>query len=78
MAKNVKNRKERSRNIAKDLIELWNNFNFSHLSKQVIAKKVDDVLRKYDECVRRSNYDCLDKLFDMTKLNGAWLNIKMC
>ena len=44
----------------------------------MITKKVDDVLKKYDEWVRRSNYDCLDKLFDVTKLNGVWFNSKIC
>ena len=31
-------------------------------------------MQVFDECTRRGDYGCLDDVFDVTKLDGVWLN----
>ena len=70
----VKGRKERVKEIAKEVSSLWQNkLNCPKLSSQVTEVKLDKVLKTYDECVKRGKYDLLDEVFDITKENGEWL-----
>jgi hypothetical protein len=50
----IKGRKERIVEISKEVTQLWKNkLNFPHVSDQVIRTKIDNVLKTYDECVKR-------------------------
>jgi hypothetical protein len=71
----VKGRKQRIAEICKEVTQLWENkLNFPHVSDQVIRTKIEKTLKIYDECVRRGNYDALNELFDITKVDGLWLS----
>jgi len=71
---NIKGRKERIVVISKEIKTLWNmKLNFPHLSDQAIRSKIGNILKSYDECVKRGKFDPLYKAFDVTKLNGPWL-----
>ena len=39
-----------------------------------MQRKLDKVLKTYNECFRREKYDVLNELFDVTKVNGQWLS----
>ena len=32
------------------------------------------MVQVFDECTRRGDYGCLDDIYDVTKLDGEWLN----
>jgi len=71
----IKGRKERMIQISKELKVLWNNkLNFPNVSDQRIIKKLENLMKTYDECVKRRNYDVLNEIFDITKVNGLWLS----
>jgi hypothetical protein len=75
LGERMKGRKERIAEISKEVTKLWKNkLNFPHVSDQVIRTKLANVLKTYDECVRRGKYDALNELFDITKVNGQWLS----
>ena len=74
LASSIKGRKERLKVISREVTRLWENrLNFPTLSIQVVQAKLDKLLKAYDECVKRSKYDSLDEVFDVTKESGEWL-----
>ena len=74
LAASIKGRKERLKEISKEVTRLWENkLNFPTLSIQVVQEKLDKLLKTYDECVKRGKYDPLDEVFGITKESGEWL-----
>ena len=70
----IKGRKERLKEISKEVTRLWENkLNFPTLSIQVVQAKLDKLLKTYDECVKRGKCYPLDEVFDITKEIGEWL-----
>ena len=39
-----------------------------------IINKVERLLKKYTKCMKNKSFDCLDEIFDITKLDGEWLS----
>ncbi|QQP32953.1 Uncharacterized protein FKW44_024153 [Caligus rogercresseyi] len=62
----AKERKERVGLIADD-IEL------PPVSDQAIRAKLEKLLQEYDHCRKKQNFDSLNELFDVTKVEGQWL-----
>lgn len=70
----IKGRKERVAKISEEVSKLWQDkLNFPYVSIQAIRSKIDNVLKSYDECVKRGKYNVLNELFDITKVCGQWL-----
>lgn len=70
----AKERKERVGLIAVELKSLWSmTFNFPHVSDQAIHAKLEKLLREYDYCRKKQNFDSLNELFDVTQVKGQWL-----
>ena len=70
----AKERKERVGLIAVELKSLWSmTLNFPHLSDQAIHAKLEKLLRDYDYCRKKQNFDSLNGLFDVTQVKGQWL-----
>ena len=75
LGEEIKGRKQRVTEIAKEIISLWKNkLNFPHVSDQAVHSRIDKVMKTYDECIRRGKYDDLKEMFDITKVNGMWLS----
>lgn len=75
MAPDIKGRKDRLKKISKEVKLLWTEqLNFPIISDQAVSAKLEKVVQVFDECTRRGDYGCLDDVFDVTKLDGEWLN----
>jgi hypothetical protein len=71
----IKGRRDRVGVLAEEVTNLWTHtLNFPIISKQAIISKLEKLLKVYDECVRRSCFEKLDSIFDITKEGGVWLN----
>ena len=74
LASTAKERRERIGTIALELKELWREIlNFPHISEQAIHAKIAKLLKDYELCRKKQNFDSLEELFDVTKFNGEWL-----
>lgn len=72
MAPDIKGRKDRLKKISKEVQLLWTKqLNFPIISDQAVSAKLEKV---FDGCTRRGDYGRLDDVFDVTKLDGEWLN----
>ena len=70
----AKERRERIGLIAVELKDLWSKtLNFPHVSDQAICAKLAKLLKGYERCRKKQNFDSLNELFDMTKMKGEWL-----
>ena len=77
MASDIKGRKDRSKIISKEAKLLWTeNLNFPMISDHAVTAKLEKLEQMFDECTRRGDYGNLDDVFDVTKLDGEWLNAK--
>ena len=75
LASNIKDTKERLKNILTEVKRLWTEvLNFPIITDQAVIAKLEKVVDLYRECSRRSNFEKLDEVFDVTKLDGTWLN----
>ena len=70
----AKERRERIDLIAVELKDLWSKtLNFPHVSDQAICVKLAKLLKDYERCRKKQNFDSLNELFDMTVMKGEWL-----
>jgi len=70
----TKGRKEGVMEIANEVTTLWQNkLDFPHVSIQVVEANLAQLLKSYDQCVKRGKYDPLNEPSDITKENGEWL-----
>lgn len=70
----VKERRKRIGLIAVELKDLWSKtLNFPHVSDQAICAKLENLLKDYEHCRKKQNFDSLNELFDVTKVKGEWL-----
>ena len=61
----------RSYKIMKELKRLWpKKLNFPHIPDV----KLCTLLKIYDQCRKKRNYEVLNELFDMKLLNSIWLS----
>jgi len=74
LASNYKSVNERCKLIAEECVNLWNIFNFPMIGKNSIVRKIDKLINKRNESLKRSGVDSsFNMLFDITKVNGEWL-----
>ena len=66
----TKERREKIRLIAVELKALWSKYVFPHVSDQAICAKLENLLKDYEYCRKKQNFDSLNELFDVTKVNG--------
>ena len=70
----AKERRERVGLIAVELKNLWSKkLNFPQVSDQAICAKLAKLLKDYERCRKKQNFDSLNELFGMTKMKGEWL-----
>ena len=70
----AKERRERIGLIAVELKALWSKtLNFPHVSDQAICAKLANLLKDYERCRKKQNFDSLNELFDVTKVKGEWM-----
>lgn len=70
----AKARRERIGLIGVELKALWSKtLNFPHLSDQAICAKLENLLKDYERCRKKQNFDSLNELFDVTKAKGEWM-----
>ncbi|XP_033001400.1 uncharacterized protein LOC117044702 [Lacerta agilis] len=70
----AKERRERISLIAVELKALWRKtLNFPHVSDQAICAKLANLLKDYERCRKKQNFDSLNELFDVTKVKGEWM-----
>lgn len=70
----AKERRVRIRLIAVELKALWSKtLNFPHVSDQAICGKLENLLKDYERCRKKQNFNSLNELFDVTKVKGEWL-----
>ena len=70
----AKERRERVNLIADEIKTLWSaTLNFPHISVQANCAKLERLLKEYDYCTRKQNFETLNELFDVTKVKGQWL-----
>ena len=75
MAPDIQSREDRLKKISKEVKLLWTEqLNFPIVSDQAVGAKLEKVVQVFDEYTRRGDYGCLDDVFDVTKLDGEWLN----
>ena len=75
LGKSVKGRKDRVAQLSSEVMQLWREkLNFPNISEQAVRSKLEKVLLLYDKGVRRGQFQSLAELFDITKVNGEWLN----
>jgi hypothetical protein len=59
----LKSRADRFNAIAADLENLWKKMNFPMQSKRTVLRKVENVIIKYDNYLKRPTEDSFAKLF---------------
>jgi hypothetical protein len=70
----AKERRERIGLIAVELKALWSKtLNFPHVSDQAICAKLAKLLKDYERCRKKQNFDALNELFDVTNVKGEWM-----
>ena len=70
----AKEQRERIGLIVVELKNLWSTtLNFPHVSDQAICAKLTKLLKDYERCRKKQNFDSLNELFDMTKMKSEWL-----
>ena len=70
----AKERRERIGLIVVELKALWSKtLNFPHVSDQAICAKLENLLKDYEYCRKKQNFNSLNELFDVTKVKGNWL-----
>lgn len=70
----AKERRKRIGLIAVEIKALWRKtLNFPHVSDQAICAKLENLLKSYDRCRKKQNFDSLNELFDVTKVKGEWM-----
>ena len=73
----LKGRKDRIAKISEELTKLWEKLNFPAVSKQQVNAKVEKIISLFEKDRKRSNEEfknILNKLFDITKVQGNWLS----
>src|SRR5206468_1821949 len=70
----AKERRKRIGLIAVELKALWSKtLKFPHVSDQAICAKLANLLKDYEPCRKKQNFDSLNELFDVTKVKGEWM-----
>ena len=75
----MNDKKLRIKNIAVELIYLWNKLNFSVLSEQRVMSKITLLVDAYVKYRKRKSDKFVNELlnvFDITKLDGNWLSME--
>jgi hypothetical protein len=53
---------------------IWSKtLNFPHVSDQAICAKLAKLLKDYERCRKKQNFDALNELFDVTNVKGEWM-----
>ena len=72
----VKSREDRIKIMATDLANLWTNtLNFPHITIKSIPRKINNLLTRFENHVKRPSSDFTDNLseiFDITDITGVW------
>ena len=70
----AKERNARINLLSVELKDLWSQtLNFPYVSDQAICAKLNKLLKEYECCRKKQNFDALNQLFDITKVKGEWL-----
>lgn len=75
LGKTVKSKKQRIAEIMNEVTDLWKQkLNFPMVLESSVRRKVMRLIALYSTCAKRSNFEPLNRVFDVTKIDGQWLN----
>ncbi len=77
LSKNEKSKNGRFKVIANQLKKLWMKFNFPIITDKSIVRKIEALINKHDNFLKRPINECgqikFSNVFDIVKTDGIWL-----